>query len=74
VAYASAGYLLFKPDTTPVARILFATCQENAKSACQYRRCKIREAVEQECASDVLCLPHVLDDPKSTSYAWSWAM
>jgi hypothetical protein len=37
-------------------------CQENAKSARQYRRNKIRKAIEEECSYDVLYLLHVLDD------------
>jgi hypothetical protein len=47
-------------------RFCSTDCQEYAKSARNYRKRKIREAIERECSHDVLYLLHVLDDPKIT--------
>jgi hypothetical protein len=41
-------------------------CQEYAKSARNYRKRKIREAIAEECSEDVDYLLHVLGDPKIT--------
>jgi len=49
-----------------VKRFCSVSCQENAKSARQYRRKKIRKVIEYECTNDVLYLLHVLDDPEIT--------
>ena len=45
-------------------RFCSTNCQEYAKSARNYRKRKIREAIVRECSDDVLYLLHVLDDPK----------
>ena len=47
-------------------RFCSTECQENAKSARNYRKKKIREAIQQECTTDVEYLLHILDDPKIT--------
>jgi len=47
-------------------RFCSTNCQEYAKSARNYRKRKIREAIVRECSDDVLYLLHVLDDPKIT--------
>jgi len=47
-------------------RFCSTDCQEYAKSARNYRKRKIREAIERERSHDVLYLLHVLDDPKIT--------
>ena len=49
-----------------VKRYCSVTCQANAKSARQYRRRKIREAITSECSNDAYYLLHYLDDPTIT--------
>lgn len=47
-------------------RFCSVECQEQAKSARNYRKRKIREAAEYHGAGDIDYLVHVLDDPKIT--------
>jgi hypothetical protein len=47
-------------------RFCSVECQEHAKSARNYRKRKIRKAVEYHGADDINYLLHVLDDPKIT--------
>ena len=49
-----------------VKRYCSVTCQANAKSARQYRRRKIREAIASECSNNAHYLLHYLDDPTIT--------